>query len=188
MEGEGVEGIWGQVWRGIRDPHTTCSKPWGDLPWGSVPLQELHSTEDQGAGWGAAPFQQHLEPTCSSPGTQAGGNSAAGNRKAHHSLPLSSRGMRWLPRQRSPGAWEAGLWLCEEHPGLQAGRPGASPTPNNTHPRPPSCPFPGSGAGAGGGQGTDVYPHQTPPPAPFSNKFLSYSQLWSFLFGPVSNV
>ncbi|XP_061065873.1 WAS/WASL-interacting protein family member 1-like [Eubalaena glacialis] len=63
------------------------------------------------------------------------------------------------------------------------------PPPQITPPQDPLLvPSQAQQQGLGGGQGTDVYPHQTPPPAPFSNKFLSYSQLWSFLFGPVSNV
>nr|XP_014335995.1 PREDICTED: formin-like protein 3 [Bos mutus] len=55
----------------------------------------------------------------------------AGSCKPPPSLWLSSCGMRWLPPRCSPEAQEAGLWLCEKHPGLR-GAPGASPTPVNT--------------------------------------------------------
>ena len=79
--------------------------------------------------------------------------SAAGSRKAHHSLPPPSRGTRRLPQQCRPAAWEAGLRLCEERPGLPAGRPGASPTPNNTPQDPLLVPSQAQQQGLGVGRG-----------------------------------
>ena len=53
----------------------------GDLPVAS--LQELH--REPGRWLGRAPFQPHLEPACSSPGPQAGGN--RGQRAVANHLP-----------------------------------------------------------------------------------------------------
>lgn len=104
---------------------------------------------------------------------------------------LSSWVMRWLPWQRSPEAWESGLWLREKHPWLQAicdrllkraWRQGdlEPPLPQTPIPKTHFLSLPrlsinhnGWGWALEYWQGTDMYPHQTPAPAPFRNKVLS---------------
>lgn len=104
---------------------------------------------------------------------------------------LSSWVMRRLPWRCSPEAWESGLWLHEKHPWLQAicGRllTGAGgrgtwslPCPKRPIPKTHFLSLPGLSINHNGWgwalehwQGTDMYPHQTPAPAPFRNKVLS---------------